>query len=236
MKFEDTNIADFVTLANGFAGLLAIMYIFDGDFQMGMILILLGIIIDGVDGLIARLYNTDHTHGVYLDSIADTVTFCFAPSILLYGMYYDLKLGTSFESPENFLVVTASMLVVLFGIMRLARFIEKGHKMKNYMGLPTPAAAVVIVLSVEVINNQYAILILAIDISILMISRIQYPKLRGIYGGVAGLAVFIGIISLIIQESYSIFISSIILILAIIYVVIGPLYTLKFAGGSNDKR
>jgi CDP-diacylglycerol--serine O-phosphatidyltransferase len=236
MKIEDTNIADFVTLANGFAGLLAIMYIIDGEYRLGMILILLGILIDGVDGLIARLYNTNHTHGVYLDSIADTVTFCFAPSILLYGMFYDLELGTSFESPENFLVVTASMLVVLFGIMRLARFIEKGHKMRNYIGLPTPAAAVVIVLAVEVVNNQFAVLILAIIISILMISKIQYPKLRGIYSGVAGLAILMGILALIIQESYSIFLSSTVLILAIIYVVIGPLYALKSAGGSDDKR
>jgi CDP-diacylglycerol--serine O-phosphatidyltransferase len=235
MKIKDTNIADFITLANGFAGLLAIMYIFDGEFRMGMILILLGILIDGVDGLIARLYNTNHTHGVYLDSIADTVTFCFAPSILLYGMYYDLTMGTSFESPENALVVTASMLVVLFGIMRLARFIEKGHKMKNYIGLPTPAQAVVIVLSVEVVKNQFAVLILAIFISILMISKIQYPKLRGIFGGIAGLAILTGVLALLIQESFSIYMSSIVLILAIVYVVTGPLYALKHAGGSHEQ-
>ena len=171
MKIENTSIADFITLANGFAGLLAIMYVLDGEFRIAMILILLGIIIDGVDGLIARLYKTTNKHGVYLDSIADTVTFCFAPSILLYGMYYDLSLGSSFESPENALVVTASMLVVLFGIMRLARFIEKGHKMRNYIGLPTPAAAVVIVLSAAVLDNQTLVLVNAIVMSFVMISR-----------------------------------------------------------------
>jgi CDP-diacylglycerol--serine O-phosphatidyltransferase len=234
MRIENTNIADFITLANGFAGLLAIMYIIDGEYRLGMVLILLGILIDGVDGLIARFYNTNNTHGVYLDSIADTVTFCFAPSILLYGMYYDLKLGSSFESPENFFVVSASMLVVLFGIMRLARFIEKGHKMKNYIGLPTPAAAVVIVLSVDVIENQFAVLILAMIISLLMISKIQYPKLRGPVGLLAGFLILMGILGLLIQENYSTFITWTTLILAIVYVVIGPYYGFKFPGGSNE--
>jgi CDP-diacylglycerol--serine O-phosphatidyltransferase len=235
MKIEDTSIADLITLANGFAGLLAIMYVLDGEFQMAMILILLGIIIDGVDGLMARLYNTSNKHGVYLDSIADTVTFCFAPSILLYGMYYDLNLGTSFESPENALVVTASMLVVLFGIMRLARFIERGHRMKNYIGLPTPAAAILIVLTVEVLEDQFMVLPIAIAISLVMISRIQYPKLRDIFGAIAGLAIVTSIIALIIQEELSQYLLGIIMILAIVYVVIGPFYALKFAGDSNEQ-
>jgi CDP-diacylglycerol--serine O-phosphatidyltransferase len=211
------------------------MYVLDGEFQMAMILILLGVIIDGVDGLMARLYNTSNKHGVYLDSIADTVTFCFAPSILLYGMYYDLNLGTSFESPENALVVTASMLVVLFGIMRLARFIERGHRMKNYIGLPTPAAAILIVLTVEVLEDQFMVLPIAIAISLVMISRIQYPKLRDIFGAIAGLAIVTSIIALIIQEELSQYLLGIIMILAIVYVVIGPFYALKFAGDSNEQ-
>jgi CDP-diacylglycerol--serine O-phosphatidyltransferase len=237
MKIEETSIADFITLANGFAGLLAIMYVLDGEFRMAMILILLGIIIDGVDGLIARLYHTNNTHGVYLDSIADTVTFCFAPSILLYGMFYDLELGTSFESPENALVVTASMLVVLFGIMRLARFIEKGHKMKNYIGLPTPAAAVVIVLSTAVLDDdQFLVLAIAIVISFIMISRVQYPKLRGIFGVVAGLVIVTGISALILDEDISQYILAVVLLLAIVYVVIGPLYALRSSTGDSNEQ
>lgn len=235
MKLEETSIADFITLANGFAGLLAIMYIFDGEFRMAMILILLGIIIDGVDGIIARLYKPTNKHGVYLDSIADTVTFCFAPSILLYGKYYNLELGTSFDSPENALVVTASMFVVLFGIMRLARFIEKGHKMKNYMGLPTPAAAVVIVLATEVFVQQTIVLSIAIIISFIMISRIRYPKLRGVLGAVGGIAIVTGILALIPDEEILGYVLSIVMILAIVYVVIGPLYALRFTGGSNEQ-
>jgi CDP-diacylglycerol--serine O-phosphatidyltransferase len=230
MNIKDTNFADIVTLANGFAGLLAIMYIFDGEFKLAMMLILLGIIIDGIDGLLARMLRIHKTHGVYLDSIADTVTFCFAPSILLYAMYYDLGKGTSFQSPENALVVAASMMVVLFGILRLARYIDKGHKLKNYDGLPTPAAALVIVTAVEVVDNQFPVLALAIAISLLMISKVQYPKLSRIEGLIAGLVIVIGIFSISLDNSYSIFISTFVFILAIVYVVIGPYYAIKFKG------
>jgi CDP-diacylglycerol--serine O-phosphatidyltransferase len=235
MKMEETIVADFITLANGFCGLLAIMYVFDGEFAMAMMLILLGIIIDGIDGLMARMFKIQNTHGVYLDSIADTVTFCFAPSILIYGMYYDIGKGTSFQSPENALVVTASMLVVLFGILRLARFIEKGHKLKNYSGLPTPAAALVIVMAVAVLDNQFIVLVFAILISILMISKIQYPKLSKIEGGAGGLVIMIGIFAIWFDSTYSTLMSSIVFVLAIVYVVLGPLYTISKKGDRNGR-
>lgn len=230
MKIDNSIAADFMTLLNGFVGLLAIMYIMDGYFTYGILLILLGIIIDGVDGNLARLLGRKEGHGIYLDSIADTVTFCFAPAILLYGMYYDLEKGTSFQSIENAFTVTASMLVLLFGILRLARFIEKGHRSKDFIGLPIPAAALIIVLSAEVIANQFAVLMVAIIISFLMISRIGYPKLRGYLGGIGGIVILMGIIVIWIESWYTRPISLFVLAMASIYVVTGPLYAAKFEG------
>ncbi|UCG69824.1 MAG: CDP-diacylglycerol--serine O-phosphatidyltransferase [Thermoplasmata archaeon] len=230
MKFDNSITADLMTLLNGFVGLLAIMYIIDGYFTYGILLILLGIIIDGVDGTLARLLGRDEGHGIYLDSIADTVTFCFAPSILLYGLFYDLEKGTSFQSIENAFTVTACMLVVLFGILRLARFIEKDHKSKYFIGLPTPAAALMIVLSVEAIANQFAVLLIAMIISLLMISKIEYPKLQGFLGGIGGIVILVGIIAIWIQSWYARPISLFVLAMASIYVVIGPLYAAKFEG------
>ncbi|UCE73259.1 MAG: CDP-diacylglycerol--serine O-phosphatidyltransferase [Methanomassiliicoccales archaeon] len=230
MKLDSSIAADLVTLANGFVGLLAIMYIIDGDFRLGMVLVLIGILIDGADGILARYFKRKKGHGVYLDSIADTVTFSFAPSILLYGMFYNLEKGTSFQNLENALTVAACMMIVLFGILRLARFIEKGHKFKNFLGLPIPAGALIIVMSAEVLENQIIVLIIAILISLLMISKIPYPKLKGILGGVAGIVILIGIFGLWHQDSYSIHFSTVVLVMAIIYVVIGPLYAARFKG------
>jgi CDP-diacylglycerol--serine O-phosphatidyltransferase len=227
MKLESNIIPDLVTLANGFVGLLAIMYIMDGEYRFGSALILSGVLIDGADGYLARAFRKDMRHGIFMDSIADMVTFCFAPSILLYGMYYDLQKGTSFESAENALVVTASMLVVLLGILRLARFIEKEHKEKQFVGLPTPASAVVIVLCAEVIGEQFAVLFTAIIISLLMISKIKYPKLSGILSWTAGFVIIIGIFAIWITSPFSTPILIFTSAMAIIYVVIGPLYAHK---------
>ncbi|UCE73036.1 MAG: CDP-diacylglycerol--serine O-phosphatidyltransferase [Methanomassiliicoccales archaeon] len=224
MKNDPSITADFVTLANGFLGLLAIMYIIDGNFRLGMLLILVAIIADGFDGILARFFRREAGHGVYLDSIADMVSFCFAPSILLYGVYYDLDKGTSFQSLDNALTVTASMLVVLFGILRLARFVEKGYKTKAYMGLPTPAAALFIVTLLAVVGNQFVVLGLSILISFLMISRIDYPKLRGILGWVAALVIVIGIMALFYPSDFSVYALAFSLAMASVYVVIGPYY------------
>ena len=230
MKIERAAIADFVTLANGFVGLLAIMYIFDGEFKYAMMLILLGVLIDGADGILARFFGREKRYGVYLDSIADMVTFCFAPAILLYGKYYDLSKGTSFQNLDNALTVAASMLVVLFGILRLARYIEEGHKKKNFIGLPIPAAAVVIVLLVAVFTEQYVILIVTIVISFLMISSLPYPKLQGISRGIAGITLVVGMFALWFEDDCCFYLLVLTLLLAIIYVVIGPLYAIKYEG------
>jgi len=224
MKNDMSLTADLVTLANGFLGLLAIMYIIDGNFRLGMLLILVAIIVDGMDGIIARFFRRKGGHGVYLDSIADMVSFCFAPSILLYGVYYDLDKGTSFQSLDNALTVAASMLVVLFGILRLARFVEKGHRTKAYMGLPTPAAALFIVTLLAFVGNRFIVLSLSILISFLMISKIKYPKLRGILGWIAALVIVIGIIALFYQSDYSIYALAFALFMASVYVVLGPYY------------
>ncbi len=230
MKVERDFATDIITLINCFVGLLAIMYIIDGEFRFGISLILLGVIIDGADGIMARHFNRNKRHGVYLDSFADMVTFCFAPAILLYNVYYDLEKGSSFESLDNALTVAASMLVVLFGIMRLRRFIERGHRSSHFIGLPTPTAAIIIVLSVEIIHYQIPVLAIAIFMSFLMMSRIRYPMLRGYLGGAVAVVVFIGILSLWWQGTYSEYILTTVLLLTMIYVVIGPLYVIKFKG------
>ncbi len=230
MKNELSYTPDLITLLNGFLGLLAIMYIIDGDFRLGMLLILVAIIVDGLDGILARFFKREEGHGVYLDSIADMVSFCFAPSILLYGVYYDLEKGTSFQNLDNALTVVASMVVVLFGILRLARFVENGHKTPAYMGLPTPAAALIIVTVLTVMGNQFVVLSATIAISFLMISRIDYPKLQGLLGWIAALVIITGILALLYPSGYSIYALAFVLAMASVYVVLGPYYTRQWIG------
>ncbi len=86
-------IPDMVTVMNASLGFLSITYIIDGRFWLASILIVLCVALDGIDGALARLMQVDHTLGAYLDFFADMISFCFAPALLLYTIFYDETLG-----------------------------------------------------------------------------------------------------------------------------------------------
>ena len=140
------SLADMITIGNFICGLLAIMFAFErGDgFRVAMLLILFGSILDGLDGPAARRWGSSHKFGKWLDSIADSMTFCIAPSLLVYNMFFDFQTNV-LSSFQNVLVVVASLSIVILGILRLARFSLTGFRWKDFVGLPTPAMAIVVV-------------------------------------------------------------------------------------------
>ncbi len=181
--------ADILTLLNGILGFIAITYIIDGNFLFASFLIFVSILMDRLDGFVARRYLSKHTKGRYLDSISDTVSFCFAPALLIYSSFFNNQLGPLY----SLLVTVSSALVFAFGLMRLVRFSRKGYLLKNFSGVPTPATAffaIVISLlfgkaqvlngySLPVISFQPLIALpLIIFISFMMLVNIEFPKMR----------------------------------------------------------
>lgn len=192
-------VADFITVLNALLGFLAIMYVIDKLYINAFILILFAIVLDGLDGLLARMVGTKHNFGLFLDAIADTVSFCFAPAVLLYGMFYN-PLETSFTNWINLLTVLATFFVAGLGILRLARFITQTNDTEFFTGLPTPAMAllIVILLLPTFKLNLIPELILPIIIltSLLMVSEVYYPIFRGTFAMATGCLVGLVIISL----------------------------------------
>ncbi|MFW3147072.1 MAG: CDP-diacylglycerol--serine O-phosphatidyltransferase [Thermoplasmatota archaeon] len=187
--------ADVITLMNFLCGIMAVMSSIDkGDgFRIAMLFILLGVIFDGLDGPVARRFGSSHKFGVWLDSIADAVTFCIAPAILVYNLYRDPSEGF-FDSLLPFTVITASISIALLGILRLAKFSIYAHRWKNFIGLPTPAMAIMVVclsssylfsseigLEIEFITTGTVIVLPLIFFlaSLLMVADIRYKKVRG---------------------------------------------------------
>ncbi|MEW6069092.1 MAG: CDP-diacylglycerol--serine O-phosphatidyltransferase [Candidatus Thermoplasmatota archaeon] len=211
-----------ITLANALLGALAIMYIFDGACRLGACLILICIIVDGLDGKIARLLKKESEFGRYLDSLADSISFCLAPAVLLYKSYYSLERGSAFYNLENAIVIVSIVFIIGFGILRLARFAyEKEDKLKFFIGLPTPALAFFIVILYNLLNVP-AIMIPICIISFFMILKLKYPKIEGLYYTATGLtAVILGLLSFI----YPYF-GIIVIALILIYVFIAP-FTIK---------
>jgi len=231
------SIADFITVLNALIGFLAIMYVIDELFVNALILILFAIILDGLDGLVARLVRTKHTFGIFLDAIADTVSFCFAPAVLLYGIYYNPG-ETSFTSWVNLLTVLATFFVVGFGILRLARFITQQNKIEYFIGLPSPAIALfVVILLLPLFNlNHYPEIVLPIIIltSILMISDVHYPKFKSKITILTGVLVGLVILSLFMPFKYYEFVHLITLALIITYIFIIPFFIPQ--GNTSEKQ
>jgi CDP-diacylglycerol--serine O-phosphatidyltransferase len=127
-------IPSLFTLANMFCGYACIIYAIRGDYETAAPFIGFAVVLDLLDGRIARMTGTASEFGVQFDSLADVISFGVAPAILSFtwGLESLGRLGWA----AAFLFVTAAAL-------RLARFnIQTGSVDKRYfVGMPSPAAA-----------------------------------------------------------------------------------------------
>jgi len=131
-------IPSLFTTGNLICGFFSIILTFNGKYLEAAYLIILAHLLDGLDGYVARLTKSTSQFGVEFDSLADLISFGLAPAILVY--YWALVPWKTWGS-------VAACLFVVCGALRLARFnvqiksVEKSH----FVGLPTPAAAEMIV-------------------------------------------------------------------------------------------
>lgn len=178
MKFNPLFILpNLFTAGSIFLGILSVIYASKGSFEMACWLILASMILDGLDGRVARLTNTASKFGVEFDSLADVVAFGVAPAMLLY-FYIGIDYGR--------LGMCIPAIFVIFGAVRLARFnITTSSEPNFFIGLPIPSAAVVVMLWVlidleyDFIRTYgYVVLIGSFIISILMVSNIRYPSFK----------------------------------------------------------
>ncbi len=132
-------IPSLFTIGNITCGFFSILASIEGDFNFAGLLIFVAMLFDAFDGRVARMLHAESAFGIEMDSLADLISFCTAPAFLIY--FIALK-QTPFGAPISFVFM-------LFGAIRLAKFnvlanTGKGSK-KYFSGLPTPAAAAVLV-------------------------------------------------------------------------------------------
>jgi CDP-diacylglycerol--serine O-phosphatidyltransferase len=126
------------TVANMFCGYACVVYAMRGELEMAAPFIGIAIVVDMLDGRIARMTGTASDFGVQFDSLADVISFGIAPAILSFqwGLAPLGRLGWA----AGFLFVTAAA-------MRLARFniqtAAAGADKRYFVGMPSPAAAAI---------------------------------------------------------------------------------------------
>lgn len=168
------------TAASAFLGVISVIASANGHYLKAIIYIVFSLILDGLDGRVARLTKTTSKFGVEFDSLADIVAFGVAPAMLFY-----------FSVGQNFgrLGSLVAALFVVFGAIRLARFnvMTGTYEPSVFIGLPIPTAAIVsafwVGLSLEynfTRSAEWFLLILQALLSILMVSNIRYPSFKKI--------------------------------------------------------
>lgn len=133
-------IPNSITCCNLICGCIAVGYGFYARGQQELVMwsfafIMMGALFDFFDGFSARLLGVSSAIGKELDSLADVITFGFAPATLVYSMLTGLI-------PGNYTKLAAfAFLIAAFSALRLAKFNTDTRQTMGFIGLPTPANA-----------------------------------------------------------------------------------------------
>ncbi len=130
------NIPNIITSMNLLCGVLGVIFTLEGRIDIGFYLMLAGAICDFLDGFAARLLSGYSEIGKQLDSLADIVSFGVLPSIMLYKIMLILGVEPSF-------LAYAPLVLAVFSALRLAKFNVDTRQSDNFIGLPSPASAMI---------------------------------------------------------------------------------------------
>ncbi|MFD0977966.1 CDP-alcohol phosphatidyltransferase family protein [Salinimicrobium gaetbulicola] len=150
------HIPNTITLLNLLCGSIATIFAVQGNLVMAAIFVALGIFFDFFDGLAARLLNVKSELGLQLDSLADMVTSGLVPGIIMFQLFrkalpkYEAT-AIDWEAGQNFfewnfpVLALLGLLVTLGSGYRLAKFNIDERQSDSFIGLPTPANALLII-------------------------------------------------------------------------------------------
>lgn len=185
------NIPNILTTLNLFCGLLSIILSMSSDIELASFCIFIGMIFDFCDGLSARVLSSFSPIGKELDSLADMVTFGVAPSMIMFQLLFFSQSSFYFNSEtlldplsnnSYFFIAISSFIYTICSAIRLAKFNIDNNQIKHFIGLPTPAGAIVIAsfpfLNVNFQENILALIICNLTISFLLITNIQLLSLK----------------------------------------------------------
>ena len=129
------HIPNTITSMNLLCGVLGVISTFKGSYDTAFLLMLAAAACDFCDGLSARLLNAYSDLGKELDSLADMVSFGVLPALMIYSLMTDIH-GDS-------LLCYVPLLIAVFSALRLAKFNIDERQSDNFIGLATPACAMI---------------------------------------------------------------------------------------------
>ena len=128
------HIPNTITCCNLISGCIATYFAFMGDYRMALLFIVVGAVFDFFDGMVARLLHVSSPIGKELDSLADDITFGFAPSAIIFSYLATFHIHVP-------VVPFLAFVMAAFSALRLAKFNLDERQALGFIGLPTPANA-----------------------------------------------------------------------------------------------
>ncbi len=165
------HIPNIITMMNLILGMAAVLLTYEGSFSSAAILVLIGMVCDGLDGRLARLLHAESLFGKELDSLSDVITFGVAPAFIMYAAVLR-NFGT--------IGVIVAIAFPVAGAFRLARFNLDTVARSYFEGLPITAAGGILAAFtlyyglIPMVLMPYLTALLAI----LMVSRTHYPNFK----------------------------------------------------------
>ena len=128
------HIPNTITCLNLISGCIATYWAFQGAYETALLFIIIGAVFDFFDGMTARLLHVSSPIGKELDSLADDITFGFAPSAIVFSYLSTLNC----QLP---MIHFSAFIMAAFSGLRLAKFNLDERQSMGFIGLPTPANA-----------------------------------------------------------------------------------------------
>jgi CDP-diacylglycerol--serine O-phosphatidyltransferase len=166
MKKQIPNI---ITLFNLTCGCFAILLATEGQLKEAATLVLLASVFDFFDGLVARILHVKSNMGKELDSLSDMVSFGVAPAMIIYSLFLNTEACSELIYGISVIPAVLSILFPCFVAIRLAKFNLDARQTEIFYGLPSPAAAFVLISLVFFPQSPYSFFIYTAVIVLLCI-------------------------------------------------------------------
>ena len=159
-------IPNIITSLNILSGCIAVLFAVSGDFVLAALFVFLGVFFDFFDGLAARLLDAQSEMGLQLDSLADVITSGLVPGIVMFQLL-NLSISGDIQSLSAFskngwnvglidYLPLVGLLIVVASAYRLAKFNVDTRQSVGFIGLPTPANALLILSLPLILEYQYS--------------------------------------------------------------------------------
>lgn len=189
------HIPNLITLLNLISGAIGLLLVFEGEIIGACFTIYIAAIFDFFDGFVARLLKTSSEMGKSLDSLADVISFGLLPSAIIFSIIQQIILQTNplhTIANASFIEISllaSSLFIVAFSALRLANFNVDERQKDGFIGLPTPANAILIssfpfiiaqsgTVASDLLLHLYVIIPLTLVLSFLLVAEIPMMSFK----------------------------------------------------------